>query len=370
MDIIISKSDLVKTLSHLYRVVEKKSPMPVLSNVKIEADGKLIFTATNTDLEIQEVVVGNINESGATTIPVHLFYDIVKKLPESSDVEIKTFNENSVKIKAGNSEFTLPTLPAADFPVMSLANMPHKFKIQTADLIKLIDKTRFAMSNEETRYFLNGIFFHTIEKDGNKLLRAVATDGHRLALQDVVSPDGTENMQGIIVPRKVINELRSQLDTAEDDVNFETSDTKAVFKFGNTTIISKLIDGKFPDYEKVIPSVNDKTLEVDCELFSQAVDRVSSVAFEKSKAIKVEMMENKMVLSASAPDSGSAKEDLVISYNSESMDIGFNALYLLDITKQIEGKFMKFLISDQSSPVIIEELDNKSSLFVLMPMRI
>ena len=253
---------------------------------------------------------------------------------------------------------------------MNSSSMPFKFTLPCDDLIKLIDKTKFAVSTEETRYFLNGIFLHTLEKDGKELLRAVATDGHRLARQDVLSPEGAKGMPSIIVPRKVVNELRALLEDTSSDINVEVSETKARFSFGGTTITSKLIDGRFPDYEKVIPTSNDKAMEVDCKLFSEAVDRVSSVAYEKSKAIKLKLSKSKLTLLASTPDSGSAFEDLEVVYDSDSMEIGFNSKYLLDIASQIEGKFMKFMISDGSSPAIITELDDESAIYVLMPMRI
>ncbi len=370
MYITISKANLAKTLSHLHRIVEKKSTIPVLSNIKIEADADLKFTATNTDLEIIEKVDGNVNEKGSITIPAHVLNDIVRKLPDQ-DVELKTSSdESNIIIKSGNSEFTLPTLPASDFPVMTTSSMPFKFKLACDDLIKLIDKTKFAVSTEETRYFLNGIYFHTLEKDGKELLRAVATDGHRLARQDVKSPEGAKGMPSIIIPRRVIAELRSLLDDTSDDITIETSEAKARFSFGNATITSRLIDGKFPDYEKVIPTSNDKEMEVDCKMFSEAVDRVSSVSYEKSKAIKLKLGKSKLTLLASTPDSGSAVEDLEVQYDSDAMEIGFNSRYILDIADQIEGKFVKFIISDPSSPAILTELDDASTIYVLMPMRI
>ncbi len=371
MHITVSKTNLVKTISHLYRIVEKKSTIAILSNMKIEADKDLKFTATNTDLEIVEGVVGTVNISGSTTLPVHVMYDIVRKLPEGFDVEIKTdVSGSNAIISCGNSQFTLPTLPAGDFPMMDSSSMPFKFTLPASDLIKLIDKTKFAMSTDETRYFLNGIYLHTVEKDGHELLRAVATDGHRLARQDVLSPEGATGMPSIIIPRRVITELRAQLDTAEDNVTIETSETKTRVSFGSTTIISKLIDGKFPDYEKVIPTSNDKEMEVDAKLFSEAVDRVSSISFEKSKAIKLRIAKDKLTLLASTPDAGSAIEDINVNYESEPMDVGFNSRYLMDVAALIEGKFMKFVISDPSSPTIVKELDDPSTIYVLMPMRI
>ncbi len=370
MYITIEKSNLSKTLSHLYRIVEKKSTIPVLSNIKIDAGDNLKFTSANLDLDIVEITEGTIKEKGATTIPAHILYDIVRKLPEG-EIELKTSTDNSkVVIKAGNSEFTLPSLPVDDFPIMNSISMPFKFTLACDDLIKLIDKTKFAVSTEETRYFLNGIFLHTFEKDGKDYLRSVATDGHRLARQDIISPEGAKGMPGIIIPRKVVTELRALLDDTSSDIQIELNEVKIKFSFSNTTLTSKLIDGKFPDYEKVIPTSNDKAMEVDCKLFAEAVDRVSSVSYEKSKAIKMKLSKSKLTLLASTPDSGSAFEDLEVVYDNENMEIGFNSKYLLDIASQIEGKFMKFMISDSSSPAIITELDDESVIYVLMPMRI
>ena len=370
MQITIEKAALARTLSHLHRIVEKKSTIPVLSNIKVEAGKSMRLTATNIDLEIVEDVEAKVGESGATTIPAHVFYDIVRKLPDG-ELELKSSPDNSrVVLKGGSAEFTLPALPPDDFPLMSSSSMPFKFKLESAGLVKLIDKTKFAVSTEETRYFLNGIFLHTLEVKGAELLRAVATDGHRLARQDIPAPADAKGMPSVIVPRKVVGELRTLLDDAPAEIQVEISETKARFSFGATTLTSKLIDGKFPDYEKVIPTSNDKALEVDCKLFAESVDRVSAVTYEKSKAIKMKLGKGRLTLLASTPDSGSATEDIAAAYESSPIEIGFNSRYLLDIAEQVEGKFMKFMISDASSPAIITELDDASAIYVLMPMRI
>jgi DNA polymerase-3 subunit beta len=370
MHITIEKAALSRTLSHLHRIVEKKSTIPVLSNVKIEAGKALRLTATNVDLEIVEDVEARVQESGATTLPAHVLYDIVRKLPDG-EIELKASDGGAkVVIRGGSAEFTLPALPADDFPLMSGSSMPFKFKLASKDLAKLIDKTKFAVSTEETRYFLNGIFLHTVEAKGTELLRAVATDGHRLARQDVKAPADAKGMPSVIVPRKVVTELRTLLDDAPEEILVEVSETKARFSFGAMTLTSRLIDGKFPDYEKVIPTGNDKSLEVDCKLFAESVDRVSAVTYEKSKAIKLKLAKSKLTLLASTPDSGSATEDLEVAYDAGALEIGFNSRYLLDIAEQIEGKFMKFMISDASSPAIITELDDDAAVYVLMPMRI
>ncbi|MDR2098559.1 MAG: DNA polymerase III subunit beta [Rickettsiales bacterium] len=370
MQITIEKSAIAKTLSHLYRIVEKKSTIPVLSNIKVEAGKTLRLTATNVDLEIVEELEANVAKPGSTTIPAHVLYDIVRKLPEG-DMEIKTSADGAqVVLRAGNSEFTLPSLPIDDFPLMASTSMPFKFTLANDDLVKLIDRTKFAVSTEETRYFLNGIYLHTLEKGKKELLRAVATDGHRLARQDIAMPADAKGMPAVIIPRKVVTELRALLEDTSADVTVEISETKARFTFGAATLTSKLIDGKFPDYEKVIPTSNDKKVEVDCKLFSEAVDRVSSVSYEKTKAIKLKLAKSKLTLFASTPDSGSAFEDLEIAYDETPLEIGFNSKYLLDIADQIEGKFMRFVISDAASPAIITELDDDSAVYVLMPMRI
>ena len=370
MRLAIEKSAFVKVLSHLYRIVEKKSTIAVLSNVKMEADKALHLTSTSVDLEIVESVEADIQEKGATTLPAHVLYDIVKKMPEGK-IDLKTSPDGSkVIMRAGAAEFTLPTLPTDDFPVMTGGSMPFKFDVPVDDLKKLIDRTKFAMSVEETRYFLNGIYLHVVEKKGKELLRAVATDGHRLAQFDVSAPADAKGVPGVIVPRKVINELRGLLDDTSADIKCEISETKARFSFGGVQVTSKLIDGKFPDYEKVIPTANDKSMEVDGRLFAEAVDRVSSVSFEKSKSIKLNLGRNKLTLLASTPDSGSAVEDIEVAYDAEPLEIGFNSRYLLDIAEQIEGKFMRFTFADSSNPAIITEIDGAQAVFVLMPMRI
>jgi len=370
MHITIEKPVFVKALSHLYRIVEKKSTIAVLSNVKLEAGKTLALAATSVDLEIVEELDAEISEKGSTTLPAHVLYDIVKKLPDGK-ISMKSSPDGSkMVIRAGAAEFTLPTLPVDDFPVMAAGSMPFKFTLPVDDMVRLIDRTKFAMSVEEARYFLNGIFLHVVEKAGKEILRAVATDGHRLAQFDVASPKDAKGMPGIIVPRKVINELRSLLEDTSADVKCEVSETKARFSFAGVTVTSKLIDGKFPDYEKVIPTNNDRVLEVDCKAFAEAVDRVSSVSFEKSRSIKLVLGKNKLTLLASAPDSGSAVEDLEVGYSAEPMEVGFNSRYLLDIAGQIEGKFMKLTLADASNPAIITEIDSTQAVFVLMPMRI
>ncbi len=370
MKLTIEKKNLLASISHIHSITERKSTIPILLNVKIEAaDGGLKFTATNIDIEIVEQVEANVSAKGEITVPASTLFEIVRKLPDG-EVVMETKN-SKLDIVAGKAKFSLPTLPVEDFPMMATGDIPFKFSVSPDDLIKLIDKTKFAVSTEETRYFLNGIYFHTAESKGNSVLRAVATDGHRLALLDTDCPVGAKGMPGIIIPRKLILELRKLLDEVSSEIKVEASESKIRFSFGNIVITSKIIEGKFPNYEKVIPVGNDKVLELDTKLFATAVDRISSVTGDKTKAVKLRISREGLKISANSPESGSGDEEIDGTYNSDdSIEVGFNARYLLDIADQIEGKNIRFTMADSASPALISEIDNEQSVYVLMPMRI
>ena len=248
--------------------------------------------------------------------------------------------------------------------------MPHRFAMPADSLRALIDRTKFAISTEETRYYLNGIYLHATEMDGVPVMRAVATDGHRLARVEAPMPAGAEGMPGIIVPRKTVNELRRLIDECEGDVEVSLSDTKIRFAFDGTVLSSKLIDGTFPDYEKVIPVGNDKLLEVDCKQFAAAVDRVATISTERSRSVKLILEPGGLTLSASSPDAGSATEELEVSYDKEGLEIGFNSRYLLDIAQQVQGETVQVLLADGASPTIVRDTADTTALYVLMPMRV
>ncbi len=273
-------------------------------------------------------------------------------------------------LRSGRSRFSLASLPTEEFPVMSGGDMPHRFSLSAADVRGLIDRTRFAISTEETRYYLNGIFVHAAQRDGVDVLRAVATDGHRLASVEVPLPDGAAGMPGIIVPRKTVNEVHKLIEDTGEDVMLELSETKIRFSFDDVVLTSKLIDGTFPDYERVIPVGNDKELEVDCKEFADAVDRVSAISSEKSRAVKLSLSDGMLVLSASSPEHGSAVEELEADYKGETLEIGFNARYLVEITQQIESSTARFSLADAASPTILREAGDASAIYVLMPMRV
>ncbi len=372
MKLTIERAALLKSLGHVQSVVERRNTIPILSNAKIEArDGSLSLNATDMDLDIVEKVAIDIAQAGATTAPAHTLYDVVRKLPEGSQVELESADgDGQLVLRSGRSRFTLSCLPIEDFPVMSEGELAHRFTLSAGDLRGIIDRTRFAISTEETRYYLNGIYLHAAKRDGVDVLRAVATDGHRLASVEVPLPDGAAGMPGVIVPRKTVSEVRKLIDETTDDVAIALSETKIRVSFDDGVLTSKLIDGTFPDYERVIPADNDKIMEVDRRAFADAVDRVSAISAEKSRSVKLTLNGTNLVLSASSPESGSATEELEVAYESNAMEIGFNARYLLDITQQIDGDRAQFVMADAASPTIVREVGDASALYVLMPMRV
>jgi DNA polymerase-3 subunit beta len=367
MKLTIDRVSLLRPLGHVQSVVERRNTIPILANVVLRAeDGQLSLTATDMDMDIATEVGCAVVTSGTVTTSAHMLYDIARKLPDGSEVEL-TVADGHVHINAGRSSFRLPTLPVEDFPAISSNDLPVNFTLTAADLRDLVDTTRFAISNEETRYYLNGIYLHKAE-DGN--LCAVATDGHRLALTRQSLPTGASQMPSVILPRKAVSELRKLLDDHDGDVSIGLSETRAKFGFGAVRLTSKLIDGTFPDYTRVIPGGNDRIMQVDASSFSAAVDRVSTISSEKSRSVKMGLKAGVLTLSASNTDASSAMEELEVSYNGPEMDIGFNARYLLDIAGQVNNDIVEFALADQGSPSLVRAPGDDASLFVLMPMRV
>jgi DNA polymerase III subunit beta len=338
-----------------------------LSNVLMEAreDGSLRLMATDLDLQVDETVAANVSQPGATTVSAHTFFDIVRKLPEGSQVELSAA-EGKMQVIAGRSRFNLSTLPRDDFPVIAEGELPTRFELPAATLRQIIEKTRFAISSEETRYYLMGIFFHTVDDQ----LRAAATDGHRLARVTVARPDGAEEMPDVIVPRKAVQELYKLLEELEGTVEISLSPTKIRFGLGTAILTSKLIDGTFPDYNRVIPTGNDKLLKLDPKSFSAGVDRVSTIASEKTRAVKMSVDRDKITLSVTSPENGVATEEIPADYGSDGIEIGFNAKYLLDILGEIDGDTVEVHLADAAAPTLLRENDKSNALYVLMPMRV
>ena len=372
MKVTVERTALLKSLGRVHRVVERRNTIPILANVLIRADkAKLSLKATDLDLEVIDAVDAEVSPGGSTTVPAHMFYEIVRKLPEGSQIVLEASGDRAVlAIRAGRSRFTLQTLPESDFPDLAAGEMTHKFTLGAADLKRLIDKTQFAISTEETRYYLNGIYLHTAGEGKSTALRGVATDGHRLAQVDLALPSGAAGMPGIIVPRKTVGEVQRLIEDAEAEVAVELSQGKIRFTIGDVVLTSKLIDGTFPDYQRVIPVGNDKELVVDKKDFEASVDRVSTVSSERGRAVKLSISSGRLLLSVTNPDSGSATEELEIDYNADPIDIGFNSRYLLDIAAQIEGEVAVLKLADAGSPTLIQDRDSASALYVLMPMRV
>jgi DNA polymerase-3 subunit beta len=372
MRITLERSNLLKSLGHVHRVVERRNTIPILSNVLLKAEGNsLLMKATDLDLEITESAPAMTEQAGATTIPAHLLYEIVRKLPDGSEVALSTSADGAtMSVASGRSKFSLQCLPESDFPDLTAGTFSHSFKIKASDLKMLIERTQFAISTEETRYYLNGIFLHTMESGGQLKLRAVATDGHRLARAEIEAPSGSEGMPGIIIPRKTVGEIQKLVDAPDMIIGFEVSDAKIRLSIGEIVLTSKLIDGTFPDYQRVIPSGNDKEMRVDCATFASAVDRVSTISSERGRAVKLALTDGQMVLTVNNPDSGSATEELAVSYEGDALEIGFNARYLLDITSQLAGDDAVFKLADPGSPTIILDSASGDALYVLMPMRV
>ena len=372
MRVILERSNLLKSLNHVHRVVERRNTIPILSNVLLSAEGaSLEMKATDLDLEVTEATPAKVERGGATTVPAHLLYDIVRKLSDGAEVMLKTDEDgNAMTVTSGRSSFRLQCLPQSDFPELSAGSFSHIFRLESPALKGLIDKTQFAISTEETRYYLNGIFLHTHEVGGKLKLRSVATDGHRLARAEIDAPAGSEGMPGIIIPRKTVSELQKLVDDPDVAVTTELSDTKIRFTIGSVVLTSKLIDGTFPDYQRVIPTGNDKKLIIDRQSFAAAVDRVSTISSERGRAVKLSINEGQVTLAVNNPDSGSATEELAADYSSDPIEIGFNAKYLLDVAAQLTGTEAKFMLADAGSPTLIHDMADETALYVLMPMRV
>lgn len=371
MKISIERAALLKAMSRAQGVVERRTTIPILSNVLIEAAGNdVTFRATDLDIEVQEAIPAIVERAGATTVPAHTLHEIARKLPDGATITLEEdANEGRLTVSAGRARFTLPTLPREDFPVMASAEYDVDYQITAPIIRRLFEKASFAISTEETRYYLNGVYLH-IADDGGPKLRAVATDGHRLARIDTDIPPGAEGAPGVIVPRKTVGELRKLLEDDEAVISVSVSETKIRFSANGLTLTSKVIDGSFPDYTRVIPVGNTKRLEVDADEFARTVDRVSTVSAERSRAVKLSLEQDRLTLSVNAPDSGSATDEVAVAYNDEPMEIGFNAKYLLEIAGQVDRENAVLMFNGPGDPTLVREGDDASAIYVVMPMRV
>jgi DNA polymerase III subunit beta len=376
MRLLIERSQLFAALSHVASVVERRTTIPILSNVLLRAtDGAISLKGTDLEREVLESVHGDVAQPGAVTIQAHLLHDIVRKLADGAQITLESAGGGErVQLTCGHARFQLPSLAADEFPDIGAGEMPHEFSLPAHELKRLIEKARFAISTEETRYYLNGIYLHTAKTSGKTVLRAVATDGHRLAQIETDAPQGAEGMPGVIVPRKTVNEVHKLLEAVDGDVKVSLSTTRIQFSVPkgqyHVTMTSKLIDGTFPDYQRVIPQANNKVMMVGNAEFANAVDRVATVSSERGRAVKLAIEQGKLVLSVTNPDGGSATEEIPVDYDADKLEIGFNARYLLDITAQLESSTVKLFLSDAGSPTTVRDDSDEGALYVLMPMRV
>ena len=372
MKVTIERSALLKAMSHAQGIVERKNTIPILANVLIEAEGeKVSLRATDLDIEIIEEIPAVAEKKGAVTCSAHLLHEIVRKLPEGAQLSLAADPVSGrLDVHAGRSRFSLATLPREDFPVMASSQYACSYTVPAPALRRLFDKSKFAVSTEETRYYLNGVYLHVAAEGASKLLRAVATDGHRLARIDAELPEGADAAPGVIVPRKTVGELRKLLENDEAEIAVSVSETKIRFAVAGLVLTSKVIDGAFPDYTRVIPTGNTRRMEVDAADFAAAVDRVATVSQERSRAVKLAMDQDRLVLSVNSPDAGSANEELAVAYADEAMEIGFNAKYLLEIAGQIDRENAVFLFNNPGDPTLVREDDDDSAVYVVMPMRV
>jgi DNA polymerase-3 subunit beta len=372
MKLTIERAALMKALGHVQSAVERRNTIPILSNVLLSAErDRLTFSATDLDMEIIDAAFAQVDQPGQITAPAHTLYEIVRKLPEGADVSLSFTGEDPrLTVAAGRSRFNLPVLPAGDFPVMSSDGLSGRVAVDVNDLIRLIDKTRFAISTEETRYYLNGLYLHTVSDGGTQKLRAVATDGHRLALAEMAAPEGSAGAPGVIVPRKTIAEARRLLEDAGESVDLQVSAQKIRLDFNGAALTSKVIDGSFPDYSRVIPKGNDRLMLVDNKLFAQAVDRVATISAEKSRSVRMAIEPGRLILTVRNMEAGQAVEELEIDYSGEPFELSFNARYLLDVSDQIAAETVEFRFGGPNDPALVVDPVDADVQYVLMPLRV
>ena len=372
MKFIVEKNNIFKTLSHLQSIVSKKNTLPILSNILIEAENNsLTLSSTDMDISIKETIPCNLIEQGSTTLNAQIMFDIIKKLPDMSEIEFISNDGKILTIRSNVSKFSLSCLPKDEFPIINTeTNNSKKLLVKSQTFLNLINKTKFAISNEETRYFLNGLYFNILSNQNNSNLTFVGTDGHRLATSTSVIENSTNEIPGVIIPKKTINELSKLLSENNNDIEIDISSNKITFYIEKLILISKLIDGNFPDYTRVIPKNNNNHLTIDRQNLLSAVDRVSTIANEKSPSIKFKLLNNLINLSSINSENSTATEDIEANYIGDEIEIGFNSRYIMDILDNLEENEIKISFSDNSSPIIIKENTTSENIYVLMPMRV
>jgi DNA polymerase-3 subunit beta len=363
----VEKPILLKALSNINGAVEKKNTLPILQNVMIETRGRNItLTATDMDIMVFSTFESNPKSDSITTVSAQMFYDIVRKIPDDSKIEINQ-EENILQIKSGKSRYKLPTIDASEFPSFAEGEIEEEIEIDTEKFIEIIDKTRFAISNDDMRYYLNGIYLHTIKSDSGCEVRSVSTDGHMLAMSSA-KIDSVKSGFAIIIPKKSVFEIRKIIDGTKT-TKISVSRTKIKVQTSNAVIMSKLIDAEYPDYSRILPKGNDNVIIINKKKFFDCVDRISIMASDKHKSLKMTVEDNKIALQVSDNNGSFAYEELDVLYSSEKIETGFNSRYLLDVISQIDKEVFSMKLKDGNCPALIES-EGSSSMFVIMPIRV
>ena len=371
MQFIVKRDILLKSLNFVQGVVEKKNTLPILSNVLLQLkDNKLSIVATDLDIvfydEINEV---KILREGSTTTSAAILYDILRKLQPNAKVELLLQNANKIRLVAEKSKFNLLCLPPDNFPLSDEKIDQKTFKVDSKKLLKLLNKTKISISSDETRHYLNGVYFHKINLEKKSFLCGVATDSHRLSSSSL-EIDPNIVIEPIILPKKTVFQLISLLEQNGGEINICNNKSKIRFEMNNGVLISKVIDGRFPDYTKVIPKGNDKVLQVKLNEFKNSIERVTTVSSDRKEGLKMSISKNTVQLSVNNPTSGEGIENINGNFNSEDLNISFNSRYLTDITSQIENELITINLKDAGSPVLINDFLDKNSFHVVMPMKI
>ena len=371
MQFVVKRDTLLKSLNFVQGVVEKKNTLPILSNVLLQLKNKkLSIVATDLDIifydEISEVKI--LNE-GSTTTSAAILYDILRKISSNSELNFELKSENKLSLKSENADFNLLCLPTDNFPTFADEFEGQEISLNNQRFLKLLNKTKISISNDDTRHYLNGIFLHITEAHGRNFLTGVATDSHRLSSSSL-EIENSNNFTSLIVPRKTVFQLCSLLSESSNKLTMQTSDNKIKFTLGNMKLISKVIDGKFPDYKKVVPTTNDKTLIVSSKDFINSIEKVASVSLDRKEGVKLAINKESVQLSVNSANSGEGNEIIKAQFNSANLQISFNSKYLIDIASEVEDKNLKLNLKDSVSPVLIEDSSDKNSYYVIMPMKI
>ena len=371
MQFVVKRDTLLKSLSFVQGVVEKKNTLPILSNVLLQLkDNKLSIIATDLDIifydEINEV---EIIKEGSTTTSAAILYDILRKISSNAKLNFDLKSENKISLKSENADFTLLCLPTDNFPTFPDEFEGVEISLEKNRFFKLLNKTRISISSDDTRHYLNGVYLHITEAHGRSFLTGVATDSHRLSSSSL-EIDNAAGFTPLILPRKTVFQLCTLLSETNEKLSMQTSDNKVKFTLGNIKLISKVIDGKFPDYKKVVPTTNDKTLVVSSKEFINSIERVASVSLDRKEGVKLIINRENIQLSVNSANSGEGNEKIKAEYSSENLNISFNSKYLIDIASEIEDKNLKINLKDSVSPVLIEDNSDKNSFYVIMPMKI